>query len=511
MNPGYAGRSNLPENLKNLFRAVAMVVPDHNMIAQVMLFSQGIATAELLSDKIVTLFHLCEEEMTKQRHYDFGLRALKTLLISGGGLKRKALNGLILDAEKLAIVEQEVLIEGACSNIVPKLVPEDILIFEKLLSKIFPGSNPTKLGDTALTEALVELCRDSNFEMGEMWVQKILQLKLVIEMRHGVVIVGPVAVGKSAVLRILSRALERIDGIKGELYTIEPKALNKEALYGSLDGTTLEWTDGVFTSILRKIISNERGEADRRHWIIFDGDVDPEWAENLNSVLDDNKLLTLPSGERLVVPDNLRIILEVDSLENATHATVSRCGMVWFSAETLSSDMRLKYLIESLRTPLLISGGGFSDTDAQVRTAFVEQVEPFISGNLRSSSLVRDALEFSLSQPHIMPPSRERLLVTLKTLLMRGIEVAVEYNEDHPDIPICGDHLRRYATNWMLYSLLWSFAGSASWEVRNKFSDMVLRITGAVLPHCDTYLGDYLVRVQNGEFELWNESGTYPN
>ena len=69
---------------------------------------------------------------------------------------------------------------------------------------------------------------------------------------------------------------------KGEMYVIDPKAMNKEELYGSLDGTTMEWTDGVFTSLLRMILANQKGEADRRHWIVFDGDVDPEWAENLN-------------------------------------------------------------------------------------------------------------------------------------------------------------------------------------------------------------------------------------
>lgn len=96
-----------------------------------------------------------------------------------------------------------------------------------------------------------------------------------------------------------NEALEKLDGTKGRIYFIDPKVINKDNLYGSLDSTTLEWTDGVFTSKLREIIANQKGESEERHWIILDGDVDPEWAENLNSVLDDNKILTLPNGERI--------------------------------------------------------------------------------------------------------------------------------------------------------------------------------------------------------------------
>lgn len=95
-------------------------------------------------------------------------------------------------------------------------------------------------------------------------------------------IVGPVGSGKSAALTVLLKAMEKVDGVKGDMYIIDPKAINKDSLYGTLDGTTLEWTDGVFTSLLRRIIDNQKGESERRHWIVFDGDVDPEWAENLN-------------------------------------------------------------------------------------------------------------------------------------------------------------------------------------------------------------------------------------
>jgi dynein heavy chain 1 len=67
----------------------------------------------------------------------------------------------------------------------------------------------------------------------------------------------------------------RVDKIKGETYVVDPKAISKDELYGRLDNTTMEWTDGVFTGILRKITENVRGEINKRHWIIFDGDVDP--------------------------------------------------------------------------------------------------------------------------------------------------------------------------------------------------------------------------------------------
>jgi len=506
MNPGYKGRSNLPDNLKSLFRAVAMVVPDRKLIAQVMLYSQGIVSANQLAGKLVELFQLCDSRMSKQSHYDFGLRALKTLLCSAGALKRKGIEGCeSLNADEVLNIEKAVIVEGACNNLVPKLVEEDLDSFAEIMDEVFPGSSVNKMEDQKLREKLDEICTRLSYVDDENWVQKILQLKEVLKMRHGVMLVGPSGVGKSSAIEVLLQGLEKLDGIKGEIYIIDPKAMNKENLYGVLDGTTMEWTDGIFTSLLRKILANHKGEADRRHWIVFDGDVDPVWAENMNSVLDDNKLLTLPSGERLNIPDNIRIILEVDCLAQATPATVSRCGMVWFSNGIISSEMCLKNLYQSLRKMIFSGNVSGSNESPPAQIAFLETIKPYIvSEDEDSTSLVLDALEFSLAQDHIMNPTRERLLVSLKALLIRGIEQAIEYDENHPDFPMGGEHMENYSKRWMLHSLLWSFSGSASWSVRQKFGELLLRTSGMILPSGD--LADFSVRVDDGEHDLWTNS-----
>lgn len=135
MNPGYAGRSNLPDNLKKLFRSIAMTRPDRELIAQVMLFSQGFRTAETLASKIVPFFNLCSEQLSSQPHYDFGLRALKSVLVSAGHLKRERLqavaDGSITSPGTIDVSEQEILIQSVTETIVPKLVAEDVPLLNR--------------------------------------------------------------------------------------------------------------------------------------------------------------------------------------------------------------------------------------------------------------------------------------------------------------------------------------------------------------------------------------------
>ncbi|XP_022254853.1 dynein heavy chain, cytoplasmic-like [Limulus polyphemus] len=511
MNPGYAGRSNLPDNLKKLFRSLAMTKPDRQLIAQVMLYSQGFRSAEKLASKIVPFFRLCDEQLSDQSHYDFGLRALKYVLVSAGNIKRDRIQRVIDDlkergeevdegtiAEKLP--EQDILIQSVCETMVPKLVAEDIPLLFSLLSDVFPGIEYTRAEMKGLREKIIQVSQEMYLACGEgeeqggSWMEKVLQLFRISQLNHGLMMVGPSGSGKTMAWQVLLKALDRYEGVEGVAHVIDPKAISKEALYGTLDPNTREWTDGLFTHILRKIIDNVRGEINKRQWIIFDGDVDPEWVENLNSVLDDNKLLTLPNGERLSIPPNVRIMFEVQDLRFATLATVSRCGMIWFSEDVLSTEMIFENFLSRLRNiPLEEAeeeqtykkkreGEALKDDLLSPTLQVQRDVAAILAPHFTSDGLVIRALEFAMRQEHVMDFTRLRALGSLFSMLNQSCRNILNYNHTHPDFPMQQDQLERYIPRCLIYTLLWSFAGDARLKVRSDLGDFIRSTTTIPLP-----------------------------
>ena len=87
---------------------------------------------------------------------------------------------------------------------------------------------------------------------------------------------------------------------KTTTYRLNPKSISMGEMYGDINPATREWSDGVLSHITRILVGNTRSPPPAKSWICFDGPVDAIWIENMNTVLDDNKLLCLVNGERII-------------------------------------------------------------------------------------------------------------------------------------------------------------------------------------------------------------------
>lgn len=196
MNPGYAGRSLLPSNLTSLFRAVSMTTPDRELIAQVMLFSQGFHHAEVLALKAIPFFDSLREQLSNQKHYDFGLRALKSVLVSAGKLQRE--NIAFLEKEAFNIRQEEfTMIKSIRETVFPKLVKSDISVAEILLRDVF-NVEEFVVSETDLTTVLADLCEAFNLVVDADFIQKVVQLYTIQQISHGCMVVGRSGTGKTS-------------------------------------------------------------------------------------------------------------------------------------------------------------------------------------------------------------------------------------------------------------------------------------------------------------------------
>nr|XP_046467282.1 dynein axonemal heavy chain 10 [Neodiprion pinetum] len=324
MNPGYAGRTELPESIKALFRPVVCIVPDNEMICLIKLFSAGFLTAKVLAKKMTVLYTLAREQLSKQTHYDFGLRALKSVLNMAGQLKRTSDD----------LSEDVVLMRALRDMNLPKFIFDDVPLFLGLIKDLFPGLACPRVGYPDFNEAVEKTLVEHGYILLPDQIDKVVQMYEVMMTRHSTMIVGPTGGGKTVVIKTLCRAQTYLDK-PTKLYILNPKACTVIELYGILDPLTRDWTDGLLSNIFREINKPLDSDKDERKYILFDGDVDALWIENMNSVMDDNKILTLANQERIKLQNHSALLFEVGDLQYASPATVSRAGMVYVDPKNL--------------------------------------------------------------------------------------------------------------------------------------------------------------------------------
>jgi len=436
MNPGYIGRAELPESLKVLFRPITVVVPDRQLIMENMLMAEGFTEAKVLAKKFASLYFLNEDLLSPQKHYDWGLRAIKSVLVVAGSLLRA----------KEGQVEQDVLYRALRDFNVPKILNQDMDIFMGLLQDLFPGVDPPRKRDAAFEAVITAEAEKANLCVDDDFLLRVTQFADLLAIRHCVFLMGPTGTARTEVYRTLAKAimtgtdkpendyLQMCNRKKVYIKDINPKSQPTTELYGFVNMATREWKDGILSKTMRDF---QDAPGDDPKWMILDGDLDANWIESMNSVMDDNRLLTLPSNERIRVLDHMKLIFEIRDLKFATPATATRAGILYISEATQWRNVVNSWITSTLR-PFLVKQK-FADVDD-----LVSKISYSFEKNLPDA-----IFEMKARYSHVTPLNTMNFITTLINVFEGMLDPVALSSKADPKV----------FEMILVFSMVWAFGG----------------------------------------------------
>ena len=156
-------------------------------------------------------------------------------------------------------VEAKLVVQALRINTLSKLTFADSARFDALVRDVLPGVEFKDIEYEQLAEAIRQVCQETNLVVNEVQIKKALELYEQLTQRMGVVVVGPSGSGKSTLWKTLQKAMQKIGRVVKQ-YVMNPKAMPRTQLLGSIDMDTREWSDGVLTFAARQVVKEPIGE-----------------------------------------------------------------------------------------------------------------------------------------------------------------------------------------------------------------------------------------------------------
>jgi dynein heavy chain len=233
-----------------------------------MLYSFGFTKGRALALKMVATFKLSSEQLSSQDHYDYGMRAVRSVINAAGLLK----------AADPDMDEEQLLLRALRDVNVPKFLKDDLPLFENIIQDLFPGVEKPRIDYGKLLDSVINNAKKVRLQPCKPFLEKVTQLYDTIQVRHGLMLVGPTGGGKTSVYKTLASgmtSLAKEGQFKVHLHILNPKSIKiPSQLYGDYNEATHEWSDGILAYTVRECVKDQSVE---KHWIMFDGPVDALW------------------------------------------------------------------------------------------------------------------------------------------------------------------------------------------------------------------------------------------
>lgn len=311
--------------------------------------------------------------------------------------------------------------------------------------------------------------------------------------RHGNMLVGSTGTGKTTCSHILAKSLQSLHE-QGhddpwfqpvEIKTLNPKAVYIGELFGETNIFTNEWKEGIVSKLVKDAVTAmESDKAHYKRWICFDGPVDAIWIENMNTVLDDNKMLCLNNGQRIKMPETCTLLFEVNDLKVASPATVSRCGMVYLEPVHLGWECLITTWVEKM--------------EGLIEAEYLPKIQDMIIAYM--TKLL--AKVFGMKQA-IQAEMNNMVASCLKFVHIFLNKEAIKLDDKELDV-------NRVISNYIAFSVIWSLGANIHDDDRNKFGvyfkQVVQNYEHDLLSDADCY--DQGINPHTHKFQKWEEQIT---